>query len=111
MNAVQLSALENTVLKRFHELYKDRGFPDVDAIRVRRRDFTRGGRYVDLESSLEVAVEDGYLDFGGHFIEMTGLPNGIMAVVLVNNRRVKLLELTVYGGEYWNGEERDWKIV
>ncbi len=47
----------------------------------------------------------------GHFIEMRGLPDGMMAVVLIKGRRVEVLELTVYGGDSWDGEEREWKIA
>jgi hypothetical protein len=42
---------------------------------------------------------------------MSGIPNGIMAVVLVQNGRLKMLEFAVYGGQAWDGEERDWQIV
>ena len=42
---------------------------------------------------------------------MKGVPNGMMAVVLLKGGRIKLLELTVYGGDFWDGEEREWRIV
>jgi hypothetical protein len=42
---------------------------------------------------------------------MKGLPNGMMAVVLVKDEHLTTLELTVYGGDSWDGEEREWKIV
>ncbi len=35
----------------------------------------------------------------------------MMAVVLVVGRRAKTLELTVYGGDSWDGEERAWRVV
>ena len=111
MNAITQSKLEAAVLDRFHELYKGQGFPAAESIRILRRQNTGGGRYTDLDSDLPLRLDDGYIDLAGSFIEMEGLPNGMMAVVLVEGRRAKTLELTVYGGESWDGEERPWKIV
>lgn len=102
--------MEAAVLDRFHQLYAAKGFPPAESIRVLHRENTGGGRYVDLECDAEVDL-DGYVDLGGGFVEMSGLPNGLMAVVLLKGRRVKLLELTVYGGDFWDGEEREWRIV
>jgi hypothetical protein len=56
-------------------------------------------------------MDDGYIDLGGSFIEMEGLQNGMMAVALVKNNHLTTLEFTVYGGDSWDGEEREWKIV
>jgi len=53
---------------------------------------------------------DGYLDLGGKFIEMEGVPNGMMAVVLIVQGQPKTLELTVYGGDRWDGTEHQWAL-
>ncbi|MEE9336422.1 MAG: hypothetical protein V3U65_20230 [Granulosicoccaceae bacterium] len=82
-----------------------------ESINVRRREDTGGGRYVDLECDTPVHLEDGYIDLGGSFIEMKDLPSGMMATVLVKGGKLKILEFTVYGGNYWDGEEREWRIV
>lgn len=111
MGLIDRSGLETAVLERFHEVYSAIGFPSAKSINLLRRENTGNGRYVDIESDTEVNVNDGYLDLGGSFIEMEGLPNGMMAVVLVQNRRLKVLEFSVYGGDEWDGEEREWKIV
>jgi len=111
MKSLEQSALETAILDRFHELYGAKGFPRAAAIRVLHRDNTGGGRYVDLECDAEILLDDGYVDLGGSFVEMKGVPNGIMAVVLLKGGRIKLLELTVYGGNFWDGEEREWRIV
>ena len=111
MNALPISALEGAVLDCFHQLYQSKGFPQVSSIRVRRRENTGGGRYVELASDQQSQLDDGYVDLGGRFIEMGGVPNGLMAVVLVKDGRVQVLEFTVYGGDFWDGEEREWKIV
>lgn len=111
MDMLHSSVLEAAVLNCFYQLYQAHGFPLAEVIRVLRRENTGGGRYVVLECDQQVRLEDGYIDLGGRFIEMEGLPNGMMAVVLVKNKYVQLLEFTVYGGDFWDGEERDWKIV
>jgi hypothetical protein len=111
MGTHQASPLEATLLAIFYELYKDRGFPAPGMVHVRRRENTGSGRYVDLDSIESPQLEDGYLDLGGRFIEMSGVPNGLMAVAHVKNHRVEQIELSVYGNDPWNGEEREWKIV
>jgi hypothetical protein len=111
MNTIAQSALETAVLDRFHQLYQANGFPPAKSISVLRRENTGGGRYADLECDTPLRMDDGYIDLGGSFIEMKGLPSGMMAVVLVRGGRVKTLEFTVYGGDFWDGEERAWKII
>jgi hypothetical protein len=111
VNTLHFSPLESAVLDRFHSLYQVAGFPNTRFIRALRRENTGGGRYVEIESDYLLKLDNGYVDLAGHFIEMSGLPSGTMAVVLVNDGRVKLLELTTYGGDFWDGEERVWKIV
>jgi hypothetical protein len=111
MNTLQQTALETEVLGRLYELHHASGFPSAASIRVLRRENTGGGRYLDLDSDALVHIVDGYIDLGGKFIQMNGLPNGMMAVALVKKQRLKTLEFTVYGGDHWDGEEREWKIV
>ncbi len=111
MSTLPQSALEAAVLERLHELYRAKGFPRAESIRVLRRENTGGGRYVDLKCDVLVQLDDGYIDLGGSYIEMKGLPNGMMAVALIKDARVTTLEFTVHGGDPWNGEEEDWKIV
>ena len=111
MKAIDQTALERALLARFHQLYQEEGFPRADLVNVVWRANTGGGRYANLECDAPVQVADGYLDLAGGFVEMEGLPNGLMAVVLVNKGRLRILELTVYGGDFWDGEERTWRIV
>ena len=111
MNPIAQSLMETAVLDRFHQLYQTRGFPSAESIRILRRENTGGGRYAELECDTRLQMDDGYIDLLGSFIEMKGLPNGMMAVVLVTGGYVKTLEFTVYGGDLWDGEERAWKIV
>ena len=111
MGTMEKTALESAVLDRFHRLYQTHGFPPAESIGVLRRENTGSGRYVDLECDALLSLEDGYIDLAGSLIEMAGLPNGMMAVVFVQEGHPTFLELTVYGGDSWNGEERDWRIV
>lgn len=98
-------------MEAFHELYGYRGFPSPEGICVRRRENTGSRRYVDLYAEDEVQLDDGYLDLGGRFIEMEGVPNGLMAVVAVRHHRIDQLEIAVYGNDPWDGEEREWSIM
>ena len=111
MKSSTASPLEEALLSAFYDLYKDRGFPSPDRLRVRRRENTGSGRYVDLHSIDMTRIDDGYLDLSGRFIEMAGVPNGLMAVARIKDHRVREIEISVYGKDSWDGEERTWKIV
>lgn len=103
--------LETALLAAFHELYRDRGFPSPDKVKVRHRENTGSGRYTDLDSPDKTQLDDGYLDLSGRFIEMSGIPNGLMAVARIQDHQLQQIEMSVYGDDPWDGEERDWKIV
>ena len=105
------SPLEMAILTTFHDLYKDSGFPSPKGVQVRRRENTGSGRYVDLVPVESPLLPEGHLDLGGHFIEMAGVPNGLMAVVRVKDHCVDQIEISVYGDAPWSGEEVKWKIV
>lgn len=111
MDSAQLSSMEKAVLAVFHELYRTHGFPVPDRVRVRRRENTGSGRYVDLDTEDDVQLDDGCVDLGGRFIEMSGVPNGLMAVAHIKNHRVQQIEIAVYGDDPWDGEEREWSII
>ena len=110
MNQSEKTPLETALLTVFHELYGNIGFPLPDAIRVVGMTNTGGGRYTNLECDGTIQ-SSGVLDLGGRFVEMGGVPHGLMAVVRVNDNQLQDLELAVYGGHPWDGEERDWAIV
>jgi hypothetical protein len=63
---------------------------------------------VDLVGS---TLEDGYLDLAGRFIEMDGIPNGLMAVVRIKDGQPDQLEIAVYGDTPWDGQEHRWSIT
>jgi hypothetical protein len=42
---------------------------------------------------------------------MSGVPNGMMAVARVKDHRIQQIEISVYGDDPWDGEEREWAIV
>jgi hypothetical protein len=105
------SPLELGLLRVFHELYGSIGFPDASNFRVRGRANTGAGRYVDLWVTAEVATDDVLLDLGGRYVEMDGVPYGLMAVIHVDKRIPKQMEIAVYGEFSWDGVERAWSIV
>lgn len=112
MRFLDPTPLEAALLKTFHRLYGARGFPSPERVRVRSRENTGAGRYVDLEAEVaESELDDGYLDLGGSLIEMEGIPNGLMAVAHIKDRRPDQLEIAVYGNDPWDGEERKWSIT
>lgn len=112
MRFLEPTPLESALLQTFHELYGALGFPSPKCMHVCRRDNTGAGRFVDLDSEVgESELDDGYLDLGGRFIEMEGIPNGLMAVVRIKDRRPDQLEIAVYGNDPWDGEERPWFIT
>ncbi len=110
MSKLDKTPLEFALLAVFHELYADLGFPAPAHIRIVARNNTGGGRYTDLECN-DTIQYSGHLDLGGRFVTISGIPHGLMAVVRVYEHRLQDLELSVYGGYSWDGEERDWAIV
>ena len=55
-------------------------------------------------------MSDGYYDVGGKYIEIEGVPHGMMAVARVAGGMLVEIEMTVYGGYSWDGIERQWCI-
>ena len=106
-----LSSLEYGTLRVFHEMYGSVGFPAPQDIAVVRRESTGAGRYVELKCDASLTIGDGFLDLGGRYIEMSGVANGLMAVVSVDGGAVTQLEFSVYGNQVWDGQEREWSIV
>lgn len=106
-----LTPLELAVLEVFHDEYSSLGFPLPDAITVSARSNTGVGRFVTLVTDARLNLENGYLDMGGHFIEMSGVSNGLMAMVSIVNSSLEQLEIAVYGDESWDGSESRWQIV
>jgi hypothetical protein len=110
MPALMPTSLESALLSEFHRLYQGDGFPDLEHLSVASRENTGGGRYVTLHCSTDCSMHDGYLDLGGKYIKMVDILNGMMAVVLVSGGSPTMLEITVYGDDFWDGQERQWAI-
>ena len=110
MDANAFTPLETALLAEFHSLHHSAGFPPLESLAMARRENTGGGRYITLHCAVPCVMSDGYLDLGGKYIEMQGVPNGMMAVVLVKDGCPKEMEITVYGGHAWNGDEVNWSI-
>lgn len=111
MEFPKLSPMEHALLAAFHQLYGNVGFPTPNEVRVLRRENTGAGRYVDVEAEQRIELDDGFVDLGGQYIEMEGVPNGLMAVARISGHRIHQVEIAVYGDDAWDGEERRWAIV
>ena len=107
MNATEL---ETALLSEFHALYGARGFPRATEVEVISRENTGGGRYLGVSAPHTAAIDDGHYDLGGKFIQMQGIPHGMMAIAWVRGGQLREIEITVYGGDSWNGEERAWSL-
>lgn len=111
MKSDELSPLEVAIIDVFCMQHGDHGFPTPDRVRVIRRENTGAGRYVDVESDNVVKLDDGYVDLGGKFIQMDGVPHGMMAVAQIKDHRLRQIEIAVYGSFSWDGNENSWSIV
>lgn len=111
INGGELTGMESALLRRFWELYGSYGFPVPDQVIFVGRKDTGGGRYLTLASDSELHMKDGYYDLGGAFVELDCLQDGLMAVVAVENSRLRCLEITPYGDVGWNGDEAGWRVV
>ena len=110
-NSGELTSMELALLHRFWGLYGCSGFPTPDHITLQRREDSGAGRYLTLSSDCEVQMRDGYYDMGGAFVELSCLEDGLMAVIAVENGRIRSLEMTPYGDTGWSGDEAGWRIV
>ncbi len=110
MTVLVVSPLVAALLRRFYDLYGNDGFPHPSAISILARENTGGGRYVTLSSSSPVFLPDGHIDLGGKFMDKEGHPNGMKAVIAIRNGRAAEMEIAVYGGDHWDGEERAWVL-
>ena len=106
-----LSPLEYLALEAIHLAHREKGFPAPNSVSVLARRNTGAGRYSMLSCDLPVPLEDGFYDMGGHFIEMEGVPHGLMAVVSVISERFHEIEIAVYGNYEWDGSEREFRLA
>lgn len=109
-SALSMTAMEKEILSVFHDEYASAGFPAVERIEVVRRINTGSGRRVMLCSESRIALDDGYHDMAGRYIEIDEVKNGMMAVVSVVANRLEELEISTYGDTSWSGSEEKWAI-
>ena len=110
MGPASFTALELALLAEFTSLHAVKGFPAPHSLSVAARENTGAGRYVILRCEMPCSMEDGYLDLGGKYIEIPGVPRGLMAVVRVVDGCPKEMEIAVYGDDSWDGKENQWSI-
>jgi hypothetical protein len=110
MSDVDPTPLERSLLGIFHQLHGAEGFPSPSEVSVISRENTGGGRYVSLKCADRCELSDGHYDLGGKYIEMAGIPHGMMAVARVAGGHLVEIEIAVYGDYHWDGSEREWSI-
>ena len=95
--------MELAILKHFHEVKRDAGFPRPEDVRVTARTATPCGRYVSLCGSGLIAS----------FVQlnMESVPNGMSADLRLTEPCSGVLELVVNGGDVWSGEEHGFVLV
>jgi|GEM_PF-1694008 len=110
-NQLHLTNMEAEILEILHELYAGSGFPCAENIQVISRRNTGAGRYVHLNSEVTVDLPNGPYDMGGRFISNDQAKDGMMAVVYIDNKKLKYLEISTYGNVSWDGNEDKWCFV
>lgn len=110
-HCMKATPLEMTTLDFFHRKYSKEGFPHPSDVEIVERLNTGSGRRVVLKTPATIKGFSGYLDMQGHFIEMDGLEQGLMATVSVDDGAIDELEFSVYGEHVWDGGEKSWRIV
>ena len=106
-SSIQANALELAVLARLTVA----GAPvDAANLSVVSREITGAGSYTTFASS--VAPPDVWRDRVGLdvLIEVPGVPNGLGAVLWLNNDMPLCLEIYTYGGDSWDGSFEGYSI-
>ncbi len=103
------TALEQAILEAYHRAFADRGFPRVESIEVLDRENSGAGRFVGLESSATIAIEERTCDVPFH-VQMDGVENYLGFVLFLKDGKLDWLEMFTYVGS-WDGEERPWRLV
>ena len=96
------SELEIAILER---LAKDHGIPTLGRsnLQVLSREFTGVGSYTEfLQGASLPGLADGPLSLDA-IISVTGVPNGLSAVLFVEAGYPKCLEIFAFGEELWDG--------
>lgn len=110
-SSIELTPLERALLVSFHKRYRQYGFPDVDAVRVSKRENTGAGRFTYLEHDGTIDRSDGQLDPGKFGqINMDGLAAGASFWVQIERGKVAYLEIVVNGDGRWPRREGAWVI-
>ncbi|MEZ5939618.1 MAG: hypothetical protein R3C52_15575 [Hyphomonadaceae bacterium] len=91
------TALERAILRHYHEAYSDRGFPGLEALRVRRREETELGCLVYLQALGRTDLPDWQCLLPENEALVVELPDGgeLTADVYISGGKPVLLE--IYG--------------
>jgi hypothetical protein len=102
--------MEKGILSVFHDEYSGAGFPAADRIEVVCREETGAGRVIKICSQGSIALDDGYYDMAGKYIEIAEVSGGLMAIVSIAGSKLEKLEISTYGDAPWSGKEVCWTI-
>jgi hypothetical protein len=107
----KFTPLESDLLNHFHTRFADKGFPDANALTMRKRRNTGAGRFTYLEHSEEVDLPNGSLGLGKYSqVNMPELEAGASFWVQMENSKIDYLEIVVNGSQSWDGSESSWDV-
>jgi hypothetical protein len=109
-----MTGLERAVYDCIRAAHKNLRLPEAGDVVVLDRTNTGAGRFVKLSgitaATCQLGKAGSYLDMGGAFLEIPGVPNGLMAVLAVDADGAEL-EIATYGTHSWDGDETGWRLV
>ena len=107
-----LRPMEAALLSQYFERYVEFGFPAVEDIRIRNRQYSGSLVSIFLQHTGEIHVEDGAMVFGKYSqITANSLPCGAFVELSIKNGKAQALHLLMNGSELWDGDDTGWKIV
>jgi hypothetical protein len=107
-----ISSLEIAIVEAVRKDHPELNLPEGDQLKLVARTVTGGGRYtyVSMEGELHIDSGDKQIFDSGLRIEMDCLNAPLGGSIFVIKKKLTTIEIFVYGGEYWDGVERNWKF-
>jgi hypothetical protein len=100
-----LTALERAIYECMRSAHPQMRLPSADHLVAKSRTNTGAGRCVKLWGIS--GVRPGLIDMGGQYVEMHGVPHGLMAA----DTHESEMEIATYGIHDWDGTGLAWRIV
>lgn len=106
--AGRFTPMEIDVLRVLAEMHAAVGFPRPEQINVSNRNNTGNGRYTGIWS--EKAIDLVGPVQAPIMIRLPQVRCGMAAMVFLQEGRLSLLEIVVYGDDYWDGDEKGYSL-